>query len=156
MCYNKSMPCQRTQSKPAENDSCHMRQASQQQSPRGDGKGVQSSLASAKFFSMMAEERRGLKLSIKECRHSKVKASVSTRQKHQSPQEGFLTEVFTSGNLTGLDVLQREKNPKSLCSMLQAAILPGLKQGSAGQHLSFTRNSTLWLSSPCLWMAKFT
>ena len=32
------------------------------------------------IFSMMAEERRGLKLSIKECRHSKVKASISTRQ----------------------------------------------------------------------------
>lgn len=53
MCYNKSSPvCQRTQSKPAENDSCHVRQATNSTAaPRGDAdKGVQSSLASAKIL----------------------------------------------------------------------------------------------------------
>lgn len=63
MCYNKSHPvCQRTQSKPAENDSCHVTQAIQQQSLRGDGdKGPNLALHLPKFFSMMAEKEKGLK-----------------------------------------------------------------------------------------------
>lgn len=97
MCYNKSYPaCQKTQSKPAENDSCRMRQAALQQCPRGwgDWGGGSTTLHLPKFFS----GNKRPKTWTSRRWTSKVKGFWSTKQMW-NPQASLLTELFTSRTL---------------------------------------------------------
>ena len=141
MCYNKSQPaCQRTPSKPAENDPCHRRRATPQQAPAGDGdKAVRSSLASAKI--LFHEGWRKKRPWVRGDGHSRVKVFASTKQ-----------TLNPSRKLShwGLDLWDSDwtcSGRRGILTHSRARFRPGtfqvLKYGSMGlaKHLPFTRNS---------------
>ena len=111
-----------------------------------------------KFFSMMAEERRGLKLSIQECRRSKVKAFLSTEQ---TPNP--------SGKLSHRGLYLREPDWTGRAPMREESWvtvehapdcdLTRFKAGlcwSCSELVFHWKLQSRWLSLPCIWMAKFT
>lgn len=128
-------------------------------SPRGEMeiRGSNLALHLPKFFSMMAEERKGLKAYIRGGRRLKVKAFVGTKQTlNPSGKLSHCGLYLWDSNWT-CSSKRRILGRCGACSRLGSYQV--FKYGSTGsaKHLSFTRNSNFhgW-ACPAIWTAKFT